>query len=169
MKRHFLVLPLISATLFLAGRARADDAPGAPAAAGELRPGSLAYQQLLQRYDTNHDGKLDESELAAAHEQMAQQRMENGRGVGKKIRQELLQKFDKNHNGRLDPDEREAARQYFQQHVEERRKLILEHYDKNGDGKLDENERAAMREDLRRMRERRQQGQGAGQARFLPQ
>lgn len=161
MRYAFLALLLVSATLFLP--ARADEQPDVPAPAApadELQPGGATYQQLLQRYDTNHDGRLDENELAAAHEDMAKQRLEDGKGVGKKVRQELLEKFDKNHNGRLDPDEREAARQYLQQHVEERQKLMLERYDTNHDGKLDDSERAAMREDLRKMREKRLERQG---------
>ena len=161
MRYAFLVLPLLSATLFLAAGADAPAASTPAAPTDSLQPGGTMYQELLQRYDTNHDGKLDENELAAAHEQMAAQRLEEGKGVGKKVREELLEKFDKNHNGRLDPEEREAARRYLQEHVEERRKLILERYDTNHDGKLDDNERAAMKEDFRKMREKRQQRQGA--------
>jgi Ca2+-binding EF-hand superfamily protein len=166
MKPAVLVLLFVSATLFLARPVHAEDDPDLPipdtnAPSADLKPGGTTYQELLQRYDTNHDGKLDENELAAAHEDMAKQRLEDGKGVGKKVRQQLLEKFDKNHNGRLDPDEREAARQYLQQHVELRQQLLLERYDKNGDGKLDDSERAAMMEDLRKMREKRLASQGA--------
>jgi len=163
MKRLCLALPLLSATLFLAAPARADDEPAAPdtaAPAGDLQPGGATYQQLLQRYDTNHDGKLDQNELAAAHEDMAQQRLESGKGVGKKVRQQLLDMFDKEHKGYLNPEERAQARAYLQQHVELRRQLILERYDTNHDGKLDDNERAAMMADLRKMRAKRLQGEG---------
>ncbi len=165
MKPAVLVLPLLSATLFLAGPARADDSSDLPVpdmtpSASDLKPGGAGYQELLQRYDTNHDGKLDDDELAAAHEDMARERLENGQGVGKKVRQQLLEKFDKNHDGRLEPDEREAARQYLQEHVELRQQFLLERYDKNGDGKLDDTERAAMREDLAKMRGQRPAGQG---------
>jgi hypothetical protein len=144
---------------------RADDPADLPipdmnAPATDLKPGGSSYQELLQRYDTNHDGKLDDDELAAAHEDMARERLENGQGVGKKVRQQLLEKFDKNHDGRLEPDEREAARQYLQQHVELRQQFLLERYDKNGDGKLDDTERAAMKADFAKMRGQRSTGQG---------
>lgn len=149
--KSLIALSFAAATLFLAAPARADQ----PSASGEmLAPGSSAYERLVQRYDTNHDGKLDENELAAAHEAIAQERFENGKGVGKKIREELLEKFDKNHNGRLDPDERAAARDYLREHADLRRRLLLERYDKNGDGKLDDEERAAVKADLQKMRDR---------------
>jgi len=166
VKLAILIPPLVSATLFLAA-ARADDAPAAPdtaAPAGDLQPGGATYQQLLQRYDTNHDGKLDESELAAAHEDMAQQRLENGKGVGKKARQQLLDMFDKEHKGYLTAQERAEARAYLQQHLELRKQLMLERYDKNGDGKLDASERAAMQEDFRKMREKHLSREGVAPA-----
>jgi len=129
MKPVVLVPLFVSATLFLAGFARAGDETHAPAEAspaGDLEPGGATYQQLLQRYDTNHDGKLDDNELAAAHEEMGRERLENGRNVGKKVRQQLLEMFDHEHKGYLTVDEREAARQYLQQHIDLRDQFIRE-------------------------------------------
>lgn len=147
MKPAVLALPFATATLFLAAPIIAGTRPADP-----LAPGGATYQELLQRYDTNHDGKLDDNELAAAHEALTEQRFENGKGVGKKVRQQLLEMFDKEHKGYLNADERESARQYLQQHLELRRQFLLERYDKNGDGKLDDSERAAMQADLEKMR-----------------
>ena len=135
MKKTFLSLALTSATLFLA-TARADAPQPAPAAPVGNPAG------LLQRYDLNHDGKLDENELAAAHEGMLKNN-DGFRGVGggergKKMRAQLLKKFDRNGDGKLDENERAEMRKFF-----------LERYDKNGDGQLDDEERAAMRADLK--------------------
>jgi len=93
---------------------------------------------LLQRYDLNHDGKLDEAELAAAHEGMLKAGAEPGGGRRFRLRAALLRKFDRNGDGRLDATERAEARGYF-----------LQRFDTNHDGRLDEEERAAMRAKLK--------------------
>ena len=134
MKKRFLPLGLLSATLFLAA-ARADGPKTAPPAA--LDP---AEAGLLRRYDLNHDGKLDEDELEAAHESM----LKAGRGgraegkPGSKIRAMIVRRFDRNGDGRLDETERAEAQAYF-----------LQRFDQNHDGRLDEDERAAMRQELK--------------------
>jgi Ca2+-binding EF-hand superfamily protein len=50
---------------------------------------------LLEKYDTNKDGKLDKSERQAMH---------------KDRQAEALKKYDKNGDGKLDESERKAAR-----------------------------------------------------------
>ena len=67
---------------------------------------------LLQRYDTNRDGKLDEDELSAAHEAMLKSGVGGvaGEHAGK-VRALLLKRFDQNGDGRLDDAERAAMRQ----------------------------------------------------------
>ena len=138
MKKPFLTFALASATLFLAG-ARADEPK--PAAAPVTAPGLNADQAaLLKRYDLNHDGKLDDNELAAAHEARLKS---NQAGTvdgerGRKIRAALLKQFDTNGDGQLDESERAEMRKFF-----------LARYDKNGDGRLDDEERAAMRADFK--------------------
>jgi hypothetical protein len=147
MKKTFLSLTLGSATLFLAA-AHAEEPKPAPAVpvstavtpAAPLVAMDSAQADLLRRYDTNHDGKLDENELAAAHEGMLKENL-NGTGGGergKKIRAALLKRFDLNGDGVLDADEKAAMKKYF-----------LDRFDTNHDGKLDETERAAMREQLK--------------------
>jgi|ERR1019366_4458431 Ca2+-binding EF-hand superfamily protein len=131
MKKTVLSATLISATLFLvAGRAEAPKSTTAPVM-------DANQAELLQRYDTNHDGKLDEAELAAAHEAM----LKSGGGAGEragKLRALLLKRFDQNGDGRLDETERATMRSYF-----------LARFDKDGDGRLDDTERAAMRAELK--------------------
>ena len=134
MKKRFLPLGLLSATLFLAA-ARPDEPKTTPPPV--LDP---AEAGLLRRFDLNHDGKLDEAELAAAHESMLKEGF-SGRADGKpgnKFRALLLKRFDRNGDGRLDETERAAAQAYF-----------LQRFDRNHHGRLDEDERAAMREELK--------------------
>jgi Ca2+-binding EF-hand superfamily protein len=96
---------------------------------------------LLELYDTNHDGKLDEAERKAmlegvrkdAEEQVAEQR---------------LRRWDTNGDGKLDANEAaamEAATAAGKQRTERRQhREDLARWDANGDGKLDEAETAAM-------------------------
>lgn len=167
MKRLGLFPLLLPATLFLATGLRADepkpiDQPAAPAPAMK----STRAEELLQRFDTNHDGKLDEDETAAAHEAMLKEQMDRQAAVtaapgGAQFRQQMLEKFDKNHDGRLDDDERAEMQKYLQAQglgpggvVREE---LIKRFDKNGDGKLDADETAAMQKFLQ---ERRAQGGG---------
>jgi len=136
MKKKGLSFTLWSATLFLAaGRAEAPKT-AAPAAPPVMNSGETGW---LKRYDTNHDGKLDEDELAVAHESMPKDSFTGPTtGRGKKFRAALIRRFDRNGDGQLDEAEKAAMRKYF-----------LDRFDQNGDGRLDEDERAAMREQLK--------------------
>ena len=137
MKKTVLSATLCSATLFLVA-ARAD----APKTAVPAAPRAMeaASAELLQRYDTNHDGKLDENELAAAHEDLRKRNFNGGAGGerGQRFRAVMIQRFDRNGDGRLDENEKAAMKKYF-----------LDRYDTNHDGRLDEDERATMREQLK--------------------
>jgi Ca2+-binding EF-hand superfamily protein len=136
MKKTVLSATLCSATLFLAAT-RADMPKTSAAAASTVMDPAAA--ELVRRYDTNHDGKLDEDELAAAHEGMLRQNFTGPTTErGKKVRAALIKRFDRNGDGQLDDSEKAAMRQYF-----------LERFDTNHDGRLDEEERAAMREQLK--------------------
>lgn len=88
--------------------------------------------KLLEKFDTNKDGKLDEMEKAAMKE-------ERGQRLDKFIKKhpEFLKKHDANGDGKLDETERKAAHQAMEA---ERMK-----FDTNKDGKLDQTERAAMK------------------------
>ncbi|MFC5050195.1 hypothetical protein ACFPK9_06195 [Rubritalea spongiae] len=54
--------------------------------------------KMLEKFDTDGDGKLDETEREAA------------KAAGKAHREELLSKYDANGDGKLDETEREAAK-----------------------------------------------------------
>ena len=134
MQKIVLSLTFISATLFAA-------AAETSAAKPPAEPLSEEQAALLKRFDRNGDGRLDESELAAAHETMLRNSREGVNSAdpaAKKFRAAVLKRFDRNGDGVLDESERAAARQW-----------TLARFDTNHDGRLDEDERAAMREELK--------------------
>ncbi len=158
MKRQGLTPLLLSATLFLAAGLRAAEevksaAPSAPAAPPPAMMKPARSEELLKRFDTNHDGKLDEDEVAAAHETMLREQMDRQAKVaaapaGEKFRQRMLELFDKNHDGRLDDDERVEMRKYAEEHGlgpdGEVREELLKRFDKNANGKIDEAEQPEL-------------------------
>ena len=164
MKRPGLIPLHLAATLFLAAGLRAAeetkpaDKPAAPPAAAMKRSRA---EELLQRFDLNRDGKLDEDELAAAHEVMLKEQMDKqaaqaARPDAEQFRARMLAMFDKNHDGRLDDDERAEARKYGEEHGlgenGEVREELMKRFDKNADGKLDDTERAEMQKFLQERR-----------------
>ena len=64
--------------------------------------------EILRQFDKNGDGKLDETEKAAAHQDSLKKREE-----------ERLKKYDKNGDGKLDDAEKEAMREDRKKHAEE--------------------------------------------------
>jgi hypothetical protein len=89
------------ATLAALGTAAwAGDAPAADGKHHELRA------KLLEKFDANHDGRLDEGERAAAKAALKERRGEHHGELKAKV----LAKFDADHDGKLDEAERAAAR-----------------------------------------------------------
>ncbi|MHC4667725.1 MAG: EF-hand domain-containing protein [Planctomycetota bacterium] len=76
--------------------------------------------ELIQKYDANGDGQLDETERAKLREDR---------------RAKILEEFDTDGDGQLGQEERQAAHAKSR---ERRRAKILEKFDANGDGQLDE-------------------------------
>lgn len=158
MKLPGLSLAALAATLFLAhgvtAQPPADRRPApAPADAPARAALSTRAADLLQRFDKNADGRLDDTEVADAREtmlqeQMARQAAQAARPNAEPFRQRLLELFDKNRDGRLDDEERAAARQYADERGlgenGEVREELLKRFDQNADGKLDDAERAAL-------------------------
>lgn len=111
--------------------------------------------RLLERYDANKDGKLDEAEKAKAKEEFVKRAgPREGRKLSPEVEGRLLEKFDANKNGKLDDDEKAKAREEHMKHRTERGKAgegrdkLMSKYDANGDGKLDEAEKAKAREEF---------------------
>jgi len=169
MKIHGLTCNLAAATLFLAlaCSARAQDAM-TPASA-EKRPAAKAgaskgnrAAEMLQRFDKNGDGRIDDDERIDAREAMRTEQNDRPMAGGSpQMRARMLEEFDKNKDGRLDDDERAAAQKAARERgigmkADQTRPMArtpdgrlqaeaLKRFDANGDGQLDETERAAMR------------------------
>jgi Ca2+-binding EF-hand superfamily protein len=121
MKTKSIVM--IAASLGLVGAAYAEE--GKP-----KRPEHKLPPEILEKFDTNKDGKLDEAEREAA--KAAREEMMKARKA------EMLKKFDKDGDGKLSEEEEAAMR-------EERKKMMLQKFDKDGDGELNDEEKAAMK------------------------
>ncbi len=126
-------------------------------------------KQLVERFDKDGDGKLNEQELAAARKEFEKRRAQNGGGQ-RLNREEFLKKFDKNENGKIDPDERAAVAEFRKKQGPGqdrprpgqgggRLKEAIKRFDADGDGKLSEEERKKARAFF--------QKQGAGRFREL--
>jgi len=76
---------------------------------------------VLQKYDTNGDGKLDDQERAAMRADFQAKRQV--------MKAKMLATYDVNHDGKLEPNERVAMR-------EDRAEKAFKRLDTNGDGQL---------------------------------
>jgi hypothetical protein len=82
----------------------ADQGGDAKCHRGEFR------EKLLAKYDTNHDGKLDDGERAAAKADIAKHREERQERL-KQNHPELFAKIDTNGDGKLEREEIKAFRE----------------------------------------------------------
>ncbi len=111
-------------------RARPEAAKNGKKATADERPGQArrGNGEFLKRFDKNEDGRLDESERAAARAAFAARRTAGGRPKaqsdgngtaakrsesGRVSKQGLLAEFDKDGDGQLNSEERAAAREAF--------------------------------------------------------
>lgn len=154
MKNTSLTSLLTLATLFLAGTAIAQPAGSAD------EPGPR-----WKKLDLNQDGKIDETERAAAEQKMRDRLAEHPR---------MLARVDTDQDGEISDAEWAGAREKLKEMREHRpsrdeacgpgkaglrdpefrRGYLLGKYDANGDKKLDETERTALRTDMEsRMRD----------------
>lgn len=84
-------------------------------------PKNDAWQQMLQKFDANRDGQLDQNEKTAAHQwkqqQCAAQNAQKGpqKAGGHDLWQQALQKFDWDGDGQLNESEKQAAMLWKQQ------------------------------------------------------
>ncbi len=88
--------------------------------------GGFGFGQMLERWDTNGNGKIDANELSELPQRMKDRILE----------------ADTNGDGAIDESEIKAMQ-------DAQRKRMLERYDKDGDGELSDVEREAMRQDRR--------------------
>ena len=138
MKAPFLFSALLAATQFV-GTASAENKSTAERDA-----------EIIQRYDTNKNGKLDEAEVAAVKEEMLTSKMEKRDEQREKVqerRDEWLKEFDKNGDGKLDETEKKTMESTLRTRMEKNPRM-MKRIDTNEDGKIDDQEWAAAREKL---------------------
>lgn len=179
MKTSFVSLYLLTATLFAGSALAQSDAPVAatPSATPPAPQGDQPFRQrMLERFDANHDGKLDAAERATARAEWAKRGGPKGereyaeyrefrefrqfrhwKKMAKKkqhhrherMRSAMLQRFDHDGDHRLNDAERAEARAAGKQGRERfqaTRQEALERFDANHDGKLDPTERQGMQQ-----------------------
>lgn len=137
MKKTLLIVAGILAPLAL----QAEPTEGKEKGPRGERKGPSA--EIIAKFDTDGDGKLNEEERKAAGDAR--------KAEGEKRRAEMLEKFDTDKDGKLSPEERKAA--------------MLSRFDADGDGELNEAEKAEMK---KAMQERRAQGGPRGEGRGRP-
>jgi Ca2+-binding EF-hand superfamily protein len=159
MKRTGLAAGLVSATLFLLGPLPSSTP------AQEMKPGgssSKRAQELLQRFDKNGDGRLDDDERAEAKEaimkeQIARQ-MPRQSGLPEALepfRPHVLEMFDRNKDGQLDQEERMAAHKFAEEQLETPGSFteeLVRRFDRDRDGVIDGIERTIVDRYLRELR-----------------
>jgi len=120
--------------------------------------------EIIKKYDKNGDGKLDNTELKTAREDLQKSR---GEGQGTRngapaqtqrvSREDIIKKYDKNGDGSLDETERNALREEIMKRRANTpkgrdpgqggravdRAALFKEFDKDGDGKLSDTERQA--------------------------
>ncbi|MFT5124313.1 MAG: hypothetical protein ACI9QL_005023 [Candidatus Omnitrophota bacterium] len=78
------------------------------------RGGPEMHKKMLEKFDADKDGKLNEDERAKAREEMAKHRGgpggPGGRGPSPEMKKKLLAEFDADKDGKLNEDERAKAR-----------------------------------------------------------
>lgn len=89
---------------------------------------------VLEKFDADKDGKLDEEERKAARAEMQAKREE--------ARKKMLEEFDANDDGKLD----EAEKKAMHEAMKAKRAALVEKYDSDGDGKLSREEIKAARD-----------------------
>ena len=184
MKAHTKLVLLLTLGLSLAGAgafAQSDNGAPPPGQPPGRRPPPIGQVllELLNKYDANHDGTLDQTEMAALKQDIQDGKIQP-RGGPPRLPKEILEKYDLNHDGVLDESERAALRQDVEAGKVQlpppggrprlaagpgpgapSAKQLLAKYDTNHDGVLDENELAILLQDLPRHHRPMHRGPGA--------
>lgn len=154
-----LALSMVAACLF-ASQAFSGDKPG--------RPGAEAFRkQLLEKFDADQDGTLNEEERTKAKAEFEKRRGEfakkrgaagrtrearPNREAGRERIREIVAKFDKDGDGRLSEQERAAAKEAMAGKFADQREQLMKKFDKDGNGTLDEGEKVALRKHFQETR-----------------
>jgi Ca2+-binding EF-hand superfamily protein len=171
MKRYlaWVVMMVLAASPSLAeeGKGKSPARKGSAEGAGGPLINPEMMKRLLEKFDTNKDGRLSPEEQAKAQEELIKNAAQNGGPAF----QEFLKKFDRDGDGKLSDRERAAAMEAAQKiraqggggpqtgppiafAGNEIPAAILEKFDKDGDGKLNDEEMAAAKKAQSGKRER---------------
>lgn len=107
---------------------------------GPEGPGGGAHHlppELLERFDSNADGKLDETERAALKAHFEAKRAA------------FIKQYDTDGDGKLNEDERTAMKASIREQLEAVKAEAIERFDTDGDGKLNQEERLKARDAMR--------------------
>ena len=74
------------------------------------RRGRARWQAMIQRFDSDGDGQLNDEERAAAQEHIKERRKDH-----EQRRREMLERFDANGDGQIDETEHAAMREWMSQ------------------------------------------------------
>lgn len=133
-----------------------DFRPGDRSAERERGPRDQAKREafrkgMLEKFDANGDGDLDETERQTARDAMRAHHEE----MRTQMKAKLIEKFDTDGDGELTGEEREEAGRamHRMRHAKDRKhdrrhriaRHLKEQFDTNEDGKLDETEREALK------------------------
>lgn len=157
MKRSLITAVAIAGLLGLGTIAVADHHKGPHGKMGEK------FTQLLEKFDSNDDGMLDETERESARLAKFTEIDADGNGsltedeivahLSAKMLERVNRHFaehDTDGSGEISVEEFETAHvgrmEMRRAHREERRAQFIERFDTDGDGELSEAERAAARE-----------------------
>ena len=144
-------LPIITCSIAaLLGATTITSAQGDAAADRPARP---MPKEIIEKFDADGDGKLNETERKAARTAMEERRTNE--------RERVKAKFDKDGDGTLNDEERAAARKAMEERQAKNkpvsgpsRERIRKKFDKDGDGKLNDEELAAAKEAMKAQREK---------------
>ncbi len=116
MKKTSIILTLLALSIPIIGQAEADGDK-------KTRHTKTARSKIIEKFDTNGDGTLNEAEKATAKE------------ARKAKRKEFIAQHDSDGDGTLSDEEKQNAKEKF-----------YATYDSDGDGKISEAERELARE-----------------------
>ncbi|MCC5021444.1 MAG: hypothetical protein J6386_00880 [Candidatus Synoicihabitans palmerolidicus] len=107
-------------------------------------------EEVLQRFDTNNDGKLDKTERQAMRASMDEGRAGKP-GRGGEMRGRMGERFDADGDGKLSETERAAAETTMRAEIAQRPRA-MERVDTDKDGQISNAEWAVAREQMNRGR-----------------
>lgn len=106
-------------------------------------------EAAMKRFDKDGDGKLNETERAAAREEFKARAGERLEAFLNAPGPRVLEKFDADKDGKLNDSEKSAAREALKALAGEALRKLKDKADANNDGTVDDAERAKVREHLK--------------------